>query len=181
MSTEELIALNPALNRPMISGPHTQVLVLPADRVDAFQRNLAAHDRPLTSWQPYTLKNGDNLQKLAAKHGIALEKLKLANGITRRTKVGPGFQMLLPIKGSDAAAEPLPAVFQPPVIPKRRPGGSVYVVKKGDTLYGISRRFGVSTDNLLRWNHVGVLTTGQKLVIYRNSSKAGKPAASVKG
>jgi membrane-bound lytic murein transglycosylase D len=127
------------------------------------------------------LKNGDSLQKLAAKHGIALQKLKLANGITPRTKVGPGFQMLLPIKGSDAAAEPLPAVFQPPVIPKRRPGGSVYVVKKGDTLYGISRRFGVSTDSLLRWNHVGVLTTGQKLVIYRNSSKTRRPAASVNG
>ena len=181
MSTEELIALNPALNRPMISGPHTQVLVLPADSIDTFKRNLAAHDRPLTSWQPYTLKNGDSLQKLAAKHGIALQKLKLANGITPRTKVGPGFQMLLPIKGSDAAAEPLPAVFQPPVIPKRRPGGSVYVVKKGDTLYGISRRFGVSTDSLLRWNHVGVLTTGQKLVIYRNSSKTRKLPASVNG
>ena len=181
LSVEELIALNPALNRPMISGPHTQVLVLPADLVDAFQRNLAAYNGPLTSWQPYTLRNGDSLQKLAAKHGIGLEKLKLANGITTRTKVGPGFQMLLPVKGSDAAAEPLPAVFQPPVIPKRRPGGSVYVVKKGDTLYGISRRFGVSTDSLLRWNHIGVLTTGQRLVIYRNSGKTRKPAASVKG
>jgi len=181
LSVEELIALNPALNRPMISGPHTQVLVLPADHADAFQRNLAAHDRPLTSWQPYTLKNGDSLDRLAAKHGIAVAKLKLANGITWRTKVGPGFQMLLPIKGSDAAAEPLPAVFQPPVIPKRRPGGSVYVVKKGDTLYGISRRFGVSTDSLLRWNHVGVLTTGQRLVIYRNSGKTRKPAAAVQG
>jgi len=181
LSVEELIALNPALNRPMISGPHTRVLVLPADCVDAFQRNLAAYDRPLTSWQPYTLKNGDSLDRLAAKHGIALAKLKLANGITWRTKVGPGFQMLLPIKGSDAAAEPLPAVFQPPVQPKRRPGGNVYVVKKGDTLYGISRRFGVSTDSLLRWNHVGVLTTGQRLVIYRNSSKTRKPAAPVQG
>jgi len=181
LSVEELIALNPALNRPMISGPHTQVLVLPADRVDAFQRNLSVYDGPLTSWQPYTLRNGDSLQRLAAKHGIGLEKLKLANGITPRTKVGPGFQMLLPVKGSDAAAEPLPAVFQPPVIPRRRPGGNVYVVKKGDTLYGISRRFGVSTDSLLRWNHIGVLTTGQRLVIYRNSGKTRKPAASVKG
>jgi LysM repeat protein len=56
----------------------------------------------------------------------------------------------------------------------------VYVVKKGDTLYGISRRFRVSTDNLLRWNHIGVLTTGQKLIIYRGSAKTRKPAAQVK-
>ena len=90
MSVEELIALNPALNRPVISGPHTQTLVLPADRVDAFQRNLDAYDQPLTSWEPYTMKKGDSLDRLAAKHGIALAKLKLANSITSRTRIGPG-------------------------------------------------------------------------------------------
>ena len=180
MSVAELIALNPALNRPVISGPHTLTLVLPADRADAFQRNLDAYDQPLTSWEPYTMKKGDSLDRLAAKHGIGLAKLKLANGITSRTKIGPGSQLLLPVKGSSAGAEPLPAVFQQPVMPKRRGGGSVYVVKKGDTLYGISRRFRVSTDNLLRWNHIGVLTTGQKLIIYRGSVKTRKPAAPVK-
>jgi membrane-bound lytic murein transglycosylase D len=180
MSVEELIALNPALNRPVISGPHTQTLVLPADRVDAFQRNLAAYDQPLTSWQPYVMKKGDSLDRLAAKHGIALAKLRLANGITSRTKIGPGSQLVLPVKGSSAAAEPLPAVFRQPIQPQRRGGGSVYVVKKGDTLYGISRRFGVSTDSLRRWNHIGVLTTGQRLILYRGPAKTGKPAAPVK-
>ena len=180
MSVDELIALNPALNRPMISGPHTQTLVLPADRVDAFQRNLDAYDQPLTSWQPYTMKGGDSLDRLAAKHGIALSKLKLANGITSRTRVGPGFQLLLPLKGSGVGAEPLPAVFRPPVQSASRRGGMVHIVRKGETLYGISRRYRVSTDSLLRWNHVGVLTTGQRLIIYRASAKARKPVNPVK-
>jgi len=181
MSVEELIALNPALNRPVISGPHTQTLVLPADRVDAFQRNLEAYDQPLTSWEPYTMKKGDSLDRLAAKHGIGLAKLKLANGITTRTRVGPGSQLLLPIKGSDAAAEPLPAVFRQPIQPALRGGRNVYVVKKGDTLYGLSRRFHVSTDSLRRWNHIGVLTTGQRLIIYgRGSGGTRKPVPPVK-
>jgi len=180
MTVEELIALNPALNRPMISGPHTQSLVLPADRVDAFQRNVDAYDGPLTSWQAYTMKYGDSLDKLAAKHGIALAKLKLANGITSRTKVKPGFELLLPAKGSGAGAEPLPAVFRQPVQTRVRRGGIVHVVRKGETLYGIARRYHVSTDSLLRWNHVGVLTTGQRLVIYRGSSKTRKPANPIK-
>ena len=180
MSADELIALNPALNRPMISGPHTQTLVLPADRVDAFQRNLDAYDQPLTSWQPYTMKGGDSLERLAAKHGIALSKLKLANGITSRTRVGPGFQLLLPLKGSGVGAQPLPAVFRPPVQSAPRRGGLVHIVKKGETLYGISRRYRVSTDSLLRWNHVGVLTTGQRLIIYRAPAKARKPVTPVK-
>jgi membrane-bound lytic murein transglycosylase D len=167
MSEEELIALNPALNRPVISGPHTEFLVLPADRMDAFQRNLDNYDQPLTSWQPYTIRKGDSLDRLAAKHGIALAKLKLANGITSRTKVNAGFELLLPVKGTDAAVEPLPAVFHPPVMPQRRGGGIVHVVRKGETLYGISKRYRVSTDSLLRWNHIGTLTTGQRLIIYR--------------
>jgi len=53
-------------------------------------------------------------------------------------------------------------------------------VRKGETLYGISRRYRVSTDSLLRWNHVGVLTTGQRLIIYRAPGKARKPVNPVK-
>jgi membrane-bound lytic murein transglycosylase D len=180
MSADELIALNPALNRPMISGPHTQTLVLPADRVDTFRRNLDAYDQPLTSWQSYVMKKGDSLDRLAAKHSIALPKLKLANGITSRTKIGPGFQLLLPLTGSRVGAEPLPAVFRPPVRTVSRRGGMVHIVKKGETLYGISKRYRVSTDSVLRWNHVGVLTTGQRLIIYRAPAKARKPANPVK-
>ena len=180
MSVDELIALNPALNRPMISGPHTETLVLPADRVDAFRRNLESYDQPLTSWEPYTMKGSDSLGRLAAKHAIALSKLKLANGITSRTRVGPGFQLLLPLKGSGVGAQPLPAVFRPPVRSAPRRGGLVHIVKKGETLYGISRRYRVSTDSLLRWNHVGVLTTGQRLIIYRAPVKARKPVNPVK-
>jgi len=61
--------------------------VLPADRVDAFRRNLDAYDQPLTSWQPYTMK-GATASTGSREHAIALSKLKLANGITSRTKVG---------------------------------------------------------------------------------------------
>ena len=53
-------------------------------------------------------------------------------------------------------------------------------MRKGETLYGIARRYHVSTDSLLRWNHVGVLTTGQRLVIYRSSAKTRKTANPIK-
>jgi LysM repeat protein len=53
-------------------------------------------------------------------------------------------------------------------------------VRKGETLYGIAKRYHVSTDSLLRWNHVGVLTTGQRLVIYRGSGKVRKPATALR-
>ena len=69
-------------------------------------------------------------------------------------------------------------MFHPPVVPAPRRGALVHIVRKGETLYGISRRYHVSTDSLLRWNHVGVLTTGQRLIIYRG--RARKPANPIK-
>ena len=52
-------------------------------------------------------------------------------------------------------------------------------MRRGETIYGIARRYHVSTDSVLRWNHVGVLTTGQRLVIYRGS-KPRKAASAIK-
>jgi LysM repeat protein len=71
-------------------------------------------------------------------------------------------------------------VFRQPVQPPLRRGGLVHIVRKGETLYGIARRYHVSTDSLLRWNHVGVLTTGQRLVVYRAPSKVRKSASPIK-
>jgi membrane-bound lytic murein transglycosylase D len=175
MPIEELIALNPAHNRPVIS---LDTLVLPADRAEIFQANLQNHDEPLVSWQAYTLKKGDRLDKLAASHGIALAKLRQANGITARTRVGPGFQLLLPVKGLAAATEPLPRVFTPPAAQSasrtvvRR---FVHTVAKGETLTAIAERYDVSVNNLRQWNKIGRLMAGQKLNVEREVTIAATP------
>lgn len=132
MPVDELIALNPAHNRPIIS--HSDSLVLPADRAEIFKANLDNHSQPLVTWQHYTFKKGDRLEKLASQHGIALARLKQANGITARTKVAPGYQMLLPMNGLGASAEPLPAVFIPPAI--AQPARSTVVKKSTKTAAG---------------------------------------------
>ncbi|MGB7543655.1 MAG: transglycosylase SLT domain-containing protein [Burkholderiales bacterium] len=164
MPVEELIALNPAYNRPVITGPQT--LVLPADRAEIFQANLESHDKPLVSWQTYIFKAGDRLERLAATHGISLAHLKLVSGISSRTRVGPGTRLLLPIKGTNAGADPLPALFHPPPAPAPRMRRVAYVVKNGDTLQSIAQRYRVRIDDLRRWNKTGELTQGKKLVIH---------------
>jgi membrane-bound lytic murein transglycosylase D len=174
MPVEDLIALNPAYKRPVIAASQTQTLVLPADRVEIFQANLENHEQPLVSWQTYRLKPGDKLDRLASKHQITLERLKLVNGITRRTRVTPGMELLLPIKGTNAGLEPLPAVFQqpPPAAPHRHK--LIHIVKRGDTLFSIARRYRVSTDDLQRWNKLQSLITGQRLIVYRGVSSGRK-------
>ncbi len=188
---QELIALNPAHNRPVISNAQSPTLVLPADRADIFLANLAAHDEPLSSWQSYFLRPNDKLDKIAATYGISLALLKQVNGINARTKVGPGLQILVPLKGSAAAAEGLPAIFQPPALPSARtqpapltPVRVVHTVKQGETLPVIAQRYRVSVDDLRRWNQIGRLAAGQKLTVMVTpqspppaASAAAKPAA----
>jgi membrane-bound lytic murein transglycosylase D len=182
MPIEELIALNPAYKRPVLAGSQRQTLVLPADRAELFEANLESHSDPLVSWQTYTLKPGDKLDKLAARHGITLARLKLVNGITRRTRVTPGMQLMLPIKGSDVGADPIPAAFFQPTPDQPRRGGKklVHVVKSGDTLFAIARRYRVSVESLKRWNsRIGeALVAGQRVIIFRGSAPSTRKISS---
>jgi membrane-bound lytic murein transglycosylase D len=165
MPLGEFLALNPGHNRPVIVANGTPALVLPADKAELFLANLEGHDQPLVSWQTYTLRSGDKLENIAAKSGLSLARLKEINGIGRRTKVAPGYQLMLPLKG--ASIEPLPAMFQPPPAREVRTGTRKlsYTVKRGDTLPAIAQRYKVSTDDLRTWNQIGRLTAGQRLVI----------------
>jgi len=107
MPVEDFIALNPSYHRPVIQGSNLSPLVIPADKVALFRSNLeryAAEDKPLSSWQTYSLKKGETLDRVAARNGLSVVKLKQLNGITRRVKVGPGFNLLVPGKGAQAAA-----------------------------------------------------------------------------
>ncbi len=165
MPLAEFLALNPGHNRPVIVANGTPGLVLPAENAKIFLANLEDADQPLVTWQTYTLKHGDRLEHIAARHGLSLARLKQINGIGRRTKVGPGYQLLLPLKG--ASLEPLPAMYQPPAAPEARTvvRRLSYTVRRGDTLAQIAQRFKVSSDDLRRWNQIGRLAAGQRLVI----------------
>jgi membrane-bound lytic murein transglycosylase D len=186
MPVAELVALNPAYNRPVISAAQSAELVLPADKADVFLANLENHDKPLSSWITHIFKAGEKLEKLAAEHGISLAKLKQANAISARTPVKPGFQLLLPVKGSSAALEPLPVGFAPP--PPAQPERATktvtrritHTVQRGETLPSIARHYKVSVEDLRRWNSIGRLFAGQKIAIEQEttvSTWVRKPAA----
>ena len=96
---DEFIALNPAYSRPVIPGSSGAPLLLPADKLVTFAANLQQRtldDKPLCLWATYTLKKGERLDRIAARSGITLERLKQLNGITRRSRIRPGFRVLIP-------------------------------------------------------------------------------------
>ena len=48
-----------------------------------------------------------------------------------------------------------------------KPGSNTHVVKPGETLYRISRRYGVKVDTLRKWNKLpdDIIEVGQKLIV----------------
>jgi membrane-bound lytic murein transglycosylase D len=101
---EEFIALNPAYSRPVMPNVANSPLVLPAEKVQTFLDNLQSHeaqDKPLSAWLTHTLKKGEKLDSVASRFGLSTARLKQLNGINARTKVVPGFALLVP--GKDAA------------------------------------------------------------------------------
>ncbi len=183
MPVADFVALNPAHNRPVIPGANKPVLILPADRVDTFKQNLQNSDgKSLSSWQAYLLKAGEKLDQVAKRFGIDLATLRSVNGISARSRLAPGHTLLVP-KGTSAGSAgsaaddvakfkaqeiALPAnLAQPAVLAQERSVKTAYVVRRGDTLAGIAKKFNVSADDVKRSNKLSSASVapGNKLVI----------------
>ena len=135
---EEFIALNPAYSRPVMPTAANSPLVLPAEKVQTFLENLQQHeaeDKPLSAWHTHHLKKGEKLDAVAKRYGISPARLKQLNGINARTKVGPGFALLVPGKdaiGHESLAARLPQTpVSPPQATKWKKGKSAAKPKKG--------------------------------------------------
>jgi membrane-bound lytic murein transglycosylase D len=131
ISVEEFIALNPAYSRPVMPSAANSPLVLPADKVQTFLANLQKHeeqDKPLSAWLTHTLKKGEKLEAVAKRYGISPARLRQLNGITARTKITPGYALLVPGKdaiGQDALAAKLPQTpASPPKAVKPKKGSA---------------------------------------------------------
>jgi LysM repeat protein len=95
----------------------------------------------------HVVERGDTLTHIAQKNGLDLDALVRLNGIDPDAPIHPGDELRV----SDKRA--------------RRP--KLYVVKPGDTLAKVAKRFGVSEARLREVNRLTVrrVQTGQKLVL----------------
>jgi membrane-bound lytic murein transglycosylase D len=174
ISMEEFAALNPAHNRPVILQDNSDLILLPVGAVETFRANLESYDKPLVSWQAYQPKKGERLDKLAPRLGLSVEKLKSVNGLSGRAKVSTGQTLLVPVNGEESEAEDEFSVFNMHLSPFN--GGASratkHVVRKGDTLGGLARRYRVSVAKLKRWNgQLKIIRVGQVIAVAQVASR----------
>ena len=110
----------------------------------------------------HTVQPGENLFRIGLKYGVSWTAIMQANGLAS-TYIYAGQTLMIPaVGGSELAAPPPPAVDPPPM------PATTYVVQRGDTLFNIALRHGLTTDDLAAANGLynpSLIFAGQTLVI----------------
>lgn len=111
----------------------------------------------------HVVKQGETLYSIARTHAISIHELVKVNpGLTTSTQVKLGQRLNLP--GATTAASHTAAR-----VPAR-----IHTVAKGETVYSVAKKYGITTTDIKQWNNLADLNLriGQKLVV----SKADKQA-----
>jgi membrane-bound lytic murein transglycosylase D len=164
ISEDEFAALNPAHNRPVILQDNNDYILLPINKIETFKTNLENYNKPLVSWQSYKPKKGEHLDKLAPRFGLSLENLKSVNGLSRRGNISTGQTLLVPRNGEKSESEF--EAFNMHLAPTDNLTRTKHIVRRGDTLGSLARRYHVSVAKLKQWNgQLKIIRVGQPIII----------------
>lgn len=114
----------------------------------------------------HIVQKGETLYSLSRTYGTTVQAICAANGIADGSSVRAGQKLTIPDTKSAAVAE------------QDQASGGSYTVEKGDTWYGIARRFGTNVDKLYELNGVdstATLKVGQAVIVPGGTVAAAKP------
>jgi membrane-bound lytic murein transglycosylase D len=156
---DELMALNPSLLR-MVTPPDTAFdLHLPAGTATLFSQRIAAiPEARRNAWRYHPVAAADTLDSVARAYRVSVAELARANQLRESESVAGIEGLVVPV--APAAALSTRTLL--------------YTTRRGDTLVTIADRFGVSLDQLRRWNRIsGVrVEPGRRLHVAEPSSMA---------
>jgi membrane-bound lytic murein transglycosylase D len=179
MPVEQFVALNPGFSRPLIRASVTPRIVLPADKVEVFHDNLAKHDpKALVSWKTYNPRKGESFESIAKKFALSVAQLKEVNGIAPRTRALPSLLVVPTSTAAASVSRRLPLMYAPPIPVRVR--RIFHTVRVGETLASIARRYGVSAEDMKRWNPGVRLAPGRRLAIEISSTRVAKKSSTRK-
>lgn len=131
----------------------------------------------------YQVKSGDSLGRIAKKSGTTVAELQRLNQLSS-SALKPGQNLRLPAsvarQSSKSTAKPATKTgSSKPVADKTATtAAATHLVKKGESLYQIARKRGVSVEELTRLNRLtnNRLQPGQQLLLGQASQRSATPA-----
>lgn len=121
------------------------------------------HENYNTETVYYTVKRGDTLGKIATQYDTTVHEIAEMNGIRNVNLIYPGQVLRIHTNSNIHGSE------------SNSTGKTYYTIKRGDTLWGIARRYGTSVQNLVQWNNIktpNLIYPGQRLILYGNYSSS---------
>lgn len=114
--------------------------------------NTETAEEPISadSYHRHKVRRGDTVYLLAKEYGTTTSNILALNP-----------------QITDVRNIPVGSIITVPVPPEK---SYIYVVRPGDTVYGIARAHGISTEDIMRYNYIedsAALFPGQQLVIVR--------------
>lgn len=163
LSKDELLALNPAFNHWVTDPDGPYHLLVPIDRETKLRTAIAALPKEKRVRVAYhRVRRGDTLGGIAAKYGVSVAQLKATNRM-RGTIIHPGQDLLVSAapggSGRSATSDDIIQVAAMNKPTTSRPAQGKHVVRQGDSLWSIARRYGVTLDELTARNDLGTSST----------------------
>jgi len=167
----ELVAINPGLNGHLTppGGPHhLMVPAARAGRVREMLDQLGAAD--MIVWREVRVRSGDTLSHLARRHDTTVRQLREANDL-EGDFLRAGQTLRLADSGRTPENSPHAERYaqlerlQQRLLPTKR---FQHQVRPGESLWVIARRYGVTVDELQRWNGLGnnsLIRPGDRILV----------------
>ncbi|MBS1800450.1 MAG: transglycosylase SLT domain-containing protein [Acidobacteria bacterium] len=136
-SLQEIVALNPSLLR--MSTPHDAPFDLhipPGTRDTYLSRIKEIPEDKRSSWRFHVVRAGESLEAIASVLHAHAREIAETNSIAAGDSLDEGDELVVPV-ATAASAHP-----------------ARYTVRRGDTLITVADRFGVSVEDLRRWNRL---------------------------
>jgi membrane-bound lytic murein transglycosylase D len=202
ISRDDMFALNPEFNRMTTPPDGPYELLLPVAAVEPFRQAMLTNEGatrvavaavappPSTT---HSVRRGETLSAIARRYDVSTDELRAANGL-HGSVIQPGDTLRVPGPGpasatlADVAAPREDIAAQLPEHQAaagksqsaQKTSARVHVVKSGDTLWGVARRYGVTVPALAAANGMtskSQLTAGTRLDV-PGGSRHGSPGTS---
>jgi membrane-bound lytic murein transglycosylase D len=164
MPIEDFKALNPSFNQSVISALEDHAVILPKDKVDIFNANLLEYKGELSSWKIYEAQQGETFNSIANKFGVSESRLREANRIPPSVRSASDQSLMIPGPAGQGIELAPPSAGRAPQIAGKLVNTSksdssnarirTHVVRKGDTLDSIARKYGTNTSTLRALNNL---------------------------
>ena len=169
--------LNPALRRYQTPPDGTTALRVPPGTGEATRTALA--EIPISErvlYARYQVRKGDTLSVIARDYGVTVSAIQSTNQMGRRTMIREKQILRIPTSASGKYGD----------LPRPVDGGEllVYRVHRGDTLYGIARRYGTTPTAIAAASGISandLLQIGQHLRVVRGVTSPSEARRAVDG